>query len=268
VSREPAAASATERKLQAMCKKTQLCRFFQKGMCNRMADCHFAHTEEELRDAPDLSHTKLCRSLLNHGGCTDAHCAFAHSKVALRHVATKRRCQVQQPAPALLQHANDIEVDKHMEAHHGCVAEHNNGEETREAVDTGNVKDKRLLPDEATTWFDWKVAGPAEPRLHVKNTFLTWGLPAELCCPRQSQSAAPRLATGPSMRTGCNDSDNMCNSWPLNAVPMVAVHPRDMMRAKTESLPQCLVVSPWGTFRRSSPPPRARRPSMGVPKLV
>jgi len=263
---EAAAASAKERNLKAMCKKTKLCKFFQKGMCNRMANCHFAHSEEELTNAPDLSRTKLCRSLLIQETCTDAQCTFAHSKVELRHLAMKRRCQIQQSAPDWLQHANDIEVDKHTEAYHGFIADHNNGEESRETVDKHNGNEKRLLLDEVTNPFDRQMSAPAEPTLRVKNTFLTWGLPAELCCPRRSQSAPPRLATDPSMQAGCNDSDSMCNLHLLKAVS--TVHPMDMLRAKPESPSQCLVVSPWGAFRRSSPPPRARRPSVGVPKLM
>jgi len=233
-------------------------------MCNRMAECHFAHSEEELTNAPDLSQTKLCRSLLIQGRCTDAHCTFAHSKVELRHLG--KDATLSSPTPSI---AHGIKVDKHIEVHHGCFAEQNNGEESREAVHTDNGEEKRLLPDEATNPFDRHASSLAEPRLYVKNTFLTWGFPTELCCPRRSQSTPPRLATGPSIQAGCNHSDSMCKSWPINVVPTVAVHPMDMMKATPESPPQCLVVSPWAAFRRSSPPPRACRPSMGgVPKLM
>merc|ERR1711974_492719 len=54
---------------------------------------------------------------------------------------------------------------------------------------------------------------------------------------------------GPSMQAGCNDSDNMCNSWLLNVVPMVAVHLRDMMRGKTRITPTVL-----GSFAMGSVP--------------
>lgn len=252
-----------------MCKKTKLCKFYQNGTCNRMAECNFAHSEEELTNAPDLSRTKLCPLLLLQGTCSDARCTFAHSKVELRQLAPKRRCQVQQPAPTWLQHTNDIEVYKHMEAHHRCFAEHTHGEESREAVVAGNGEEKRWLPEEVRNPFDRQVSAPAAPSLHVKNTFLTWGLPAELSCPRRSKSAPPQFPTCPSMKAACSISDGTCNSGPLDAAPAVMAHPMDMMRARAESSPSCLVVSPWGTLRRSSPPPRARRPPVeAVPKLI
>jgi hypothetical protein len=252
-----------------MCKKTKLCKFYQNGTCNRMAECNFAHSEQELTNAPDLSRTKLCPSLLIQGRCSDAHCPFAHSKVELRQLPPKRRCQVQQPAPIWLQNTNDIEAYKHMKAHHRCFAEQNHGEESREAVDADNGEEKRWSSEEVINPFDRQVSAPAAPSLHVKNTFLTWGLPVNLSCPRRSKSAPPRLSTGPLMQAGCNVGDGMCNSGPLDAVPKVTVQTMDIMRAKADLPPHCLVVSPWGAFRRSSPPPRARRPSMeAVPKLI
>jgi hypothetical protein len=156
-----------------------------------------------------------------------------------------------------------------MEARHCCFAKHNHSDKSQPAVDVDSGDEKRLLPLEAVNLFGRQVSEPAEPKLHVKNTFLTWGLPAEFHCPRRSKSAPPQMSTGPLRQAGCNVSDGMCNSGPLDAVPTVTMHPMDMMRAKPESPPQGVVVSPWGAFRRSSPPPRARRPSMGgVAKLM
>mmetsp|Transcript_31549 Transcript_31549/g.61988 ORF Transcript_31549/g.61988 Transcript_31549/m.61988 type:complete len:261 (-) Transcript_31549:185-967(-) len=244
-------AAAGERKLKAMCKKTRMCKFFQTGTCNRMTDCSFAHSEEELTTAPDLSRTKLCQSLLIQGICTNARCTFAHSKLELRQLTKRPSCQVQQPGWRL-QHAN-IGIDKCFEPHHSCYAELNRGAD--------NAEDNRLLPDEAANPFVRLVSAPAEPMLRVKNTFLTWDLPAELCCPCRSQSAPPQLTKGASTQA----SDRVCKSRPLNA----SVSPMDLIRAKSKSPPRALAVSPWGKFRPSSPPRRARRPSTGgAPKLM
>eukprot|EP00427_Karlodinium_veneficum_P027899 CAMPEP_0169198312 /NCGR_PEP_ID=MMETSP1016-20121227/8745_1 /TAXON_ID=342587 /ORGANISM="Karlodinium micrum, Strain CCMP2283" /LENGTH=329 /DNA_ID=CAMNT_0009275039 /DNA_START=93 /DNA_END=1082 /DNA_ORIENTATION=+ len=46
--------------------------------------CRFAHDRTELEHLPDLSRTKLCKTLINTGSCEDPECRYAHSKEELR----------------------------------------------------------------------------------------------------------------------------------------------------------------------------------------
>lgn len=72
--------------LSSVCVKTRLCKFYNRaGGCPRDRTCKFAHGEQELQAAPDLSHTKMCPSFLKHGLCKrGASCRYAHSDEELR----------------------------------------------------------------------------------------------------------------------------------------------------------------------------------------
>lgn len=73
--------------LSVMCQKTRLCTYYLKGSCPRERFCKFAHGEEELQAAPDLTHTKMCPSLLKSGACTTGpSCKFAHREDELRSI--------------------------------------------------------------------------------------------------------------------------------------------------------------------------------------
>eukprot|EP01056_Protomagalhaensia_sp_Gyna25_P005910 Protomagalhaensia_sp_Gyna_25__5909@NODE_89_length_5350_cov_55_762003_g69_i0_p2_GENE_NODE_89_length_5350_cov_55_762003_g69_i0NODE_89_length_5350_cov_55_762003_g69_i0_p2_ORF_typecomplete_len330_score24_15zfCCCH/PF00642_24/4_5e08zfCCCH/PF00642_24/0_012zfCCCH/PF00642_24/7_4e05zfCCCH_3/PF15663_5/2_9e11zfCCCH_3/PF15663_5/0_012Torus/PF16131_5/3_2e05Torus/PF16131_5/1_4e02Torus/PF16131_5/0_32zf_CCCH_4/PF18345_1/0_0002zf_CCCH_4/PF18345_1/11zf_CCCH_4/PF18345_1/1_4e02zf_CCCH_4/PF18345_1/12zfCCCH_4/PF18044_1 len=63
--------------------KTRLCLFFQKGACIKGTSCSYAHSEQELRPAPDLIKTRLCQDWIN-GSCTSRSCKFAHGRHELR----------------------------------------------------------------------------------------------------------------------------------------------------------------------------------------
>eukprot|EP00743_Colponemidia_sp_Colp-15_P008635 GILK01009398.1.p1 GENE.GILK01009398.1~~GILK01009398.1.p1 ORF type:complete len:233 (+),score=15.83 GILK01009398.1:22-720(+) len=64
--------------------KTKMCPYYKSGQCTREADCNFAHSEEELRQAPDLKKTKLCPGFLR-GACPNpAKCSFAHGEFELK----------------------------------------------------------------------------------------------------------------------------------------------------------------------------------------
>eukprot|EP00931_Biecheleriopsis_adriatica_P063006 TRINITY_DN38093_c0_g1_i1.p1 TRINITY_DN38093_c0_g1~~TRINITY_DN38093_c0_g1_i1.p1 ORF type:complete len:461 (+),score=80.77 TRINITY_DN38093_c0_g1_i1:79-1461(+) len=57
--------------------KTQLCKFWQKSKCEKGENCHFAHGEEEQREACGKI---TCRWLLQNGSChLGSDCWFAHS---------------------------------------------------------------------------------------------------------------------------------------------------------------------------------------------
>jgi hypothetical protein len=61
-----------------------MCKFNILGQCNRGKGCVFAHSPAELQPMPDLSKTKLCKTLLSTGKCQDPHCTYAHNKEELR----------------------------------------------------------------------------------------------------------------------------------------------------------------------------------------
>lgn len=66
------------------CSKTKLCLFYSQGFCSRGAGCNFAHGEAELKDAPDLTRTKMCPKLVKFGECKRVACKHAHSDHELR----------------------------------------------------------------------------------------------------------------------------------------------------------------------------------------
>eukprot|EP00437_Effrenium_voratum_P007381 CAMPEP_0181438132 /NCGR_PEP_ID=MMETSP1110-20121109/21747_1 /TAXON_ID=174948 /ORGANISM="Symbiodinium sp., Strain CCMP421" /LENGTH=309 /DNA_ID=CAMNT_0023561801 /DNA_START=81 /DNA_END=1010 /DNA_ORIENTATION=- len=63
--------------------KTKMCAFFERGKCSSET-CRYAHSQDELRRAPNLQKTKLCKSFLQ-GRCRDGeNCSFAHGEGDLR----------------------------------------------------------------------------------------------------------------------------------------------------------------------------------------
>ncbi|CAK0814369.1 unnamed protein product [Prorocentrum cordatum] len=65
-------------RLRLMCRKTELCSFFQKGACKRGSACDFAHEEHDVREKPDLQRTKPCPTVAEGLRCEDPSCPFAH----------------------------------------------------------------------------------------------------------------------------------------------------------------------------------------------
>lgn len=66
----------------AQLMKTRMCVTFLKGAC-RDKKCRYAHSEEELRRAPDLTKTSICKMWVR-GKCKDPKCKFAHGEQELR----------------------------------------------------------------------------------------------------------------------------------------------------------------------------------------
>lgn len=64
--------------------KTKLCTAFLTGECQKGEDCPFAHGESQLRSTPDLFKTAIC-NLWVQGRCTAGEqCRFAHGEDDLR----------------------------------------------------------------------------------------------------------------------------------------------------------------------------------------
>ncbi|CAK0881708.1 unnamed protein product [Prorocentrum cordatum] len=77
-------ALATSGRLRLLCRKTELCRFFQKGACKRGSACDFAHEEQDVREKPDLKRTKVCPTVAEGLCCEDPRCPFAHDAGEVR----------------------------------------------------------------------------------------------------------------------------------------------------------------------------------------
>jgi hypothetical protein len=77
--------SASKQIFQEQFSKTLFCKFFAEGRCKMGAHCRYAHDAEDLRDAPDLTKTSLCKPHMK-GKCskTSAECPFAHGMRELR----------------------------------------------------------------------------------------------------------------------------------------------------------------------------------------
>jgi len=77
--------SESKQIFQAQFSKTLFCKFFAEGRCKMGAHCRYAHDAEDLRDAPDLTKTSLCKPYMK-GKCskTSAECPFAHGMRELR----------------------------------------------------------------------------------------------------------------------------------------------------------------------------------------
>eukprot|EP00928_Gymnodinium_smaydae_P070911 TRINITY_DN54649_c0_g1_i1.p1 TRINITY_DN54649_c0_g1~~TRINITY_DN54649_c0_g1_i1.p1 ORF type:complete len:207 (-),score=10.24 TRINITY_DN54649_c0_g1_i1:568-1188(-) len=63
--------------------KTRVCLFYSRGKCSFGTECRFAHSDGELRWAPDLSKTRLCVRF-ERSKCFDLNCRFAHGVADLR----------------------------------------------------------------------------------------------------------------------------------------------------------------------------------------
>jgi hypothetical protein len=76
---------ATSNRLRNPFSKTTWCKFFAFGQCGKGEACEFAHGTDELRIAPDLKKTSLCK-FWKEGKCTRpaSTCQFAHGLHELR----------------------------------------------------------------------------------------------------------------------------------------------------------------------------------------
>jgi len=64
--------------------KTKLCDAFLQGSCPNEEDCHFAHGEQELRSTPDLFKTAICNLWTQNKCDQGSQCRFAHGYDDLR----------------------------------------------------------------------------------------------------------------------------------------------------------------------------------------
>ncbi|EZG86314.1 zinc finger protein [Gregarina niphandrodes] len=67
------------------CFKTKQCKFWLEGRCTRGESCTYAHTDQELRPAPNLKKTKMC-ARWRQGQCAlrADECSYAHGVEDLR----------------------------------------------------------------------------------------------------------------------------------------------------------------------------------------
>jgi hypothetical protein len=90
------ATSADDGKLNrlvaAQLTKTKMCTMYAKGHCHD-ANCCFAHSQTELRSAPNLTKTAMCR-MFARGHCPNQDCKFAHGEEELRVTPTVYKTQL------------------------------------------------------------------------------------------------------------------------------------------------------------------------------
>jgi len=70
------------RLVAAQLQKTKMCAMNQRGTC-RDSKCRFAHSQSELRTAPNLTKTAICQ-MFTRGKCQNNSCKFAHGEQELR----------------------------------------------------------------------------------------------------------------------------------------------------------------------------------------
>lgn len=89
-------AGKNDPRFRSQFRKTDMCTFYLKGLCVKGSACNFAHGEEELSHAPDLTKTSLCREWLKFR-CrkSGAECPFAHGAKELR--STEAYCLPKKP---------------------------------------------------------------------------------------------------------------------------------------------------------------------------
>eukprot|EP00933_Yihiella_yeosuensis_P016797 TRINITY_DN14216_c1_g1_i3.p1 TRINITY_DN14216_c1_g1~~TRINITY_DN14216_c1_g1_i3.p1 ORF type:complete len:215 (-),score=23.92 TRINITY_DN14216_c1_g1_i3:269-913(-) len=78
--------SRIRHRTQKLLRKTTLCSVYQgTGECAYGAKCHFAHSQDEIRDKPDLIGTELCSRFIYNGRCSEgSRCKFAHDETKVR----------------------------------------------------------------------------------------------------------------------------------------------------------------------------------------
>jgi len=64
-------------------RKTKICLYHMKGVCQYGNECAFAHSCRELQAVPDLRKTRICQNFME-GSCEDPSCTFAHGEEELR----------------------------------------------------------------------------------------------------------------------------------------------------------------------------------------
>jgi len=62
--------------------KTKLCIYALQGKCGLGTSCQFAHSASEMRNAPNLAKTGLCKNFMN-GNCELKNCTYAHGEAEL-----------------------------------------------------------------------------------------------------------------------------------------------------------------------------------------
>jgi hypothetical protein len=93
--------------------KTKMCKFHILNLCSKGTQCPFAHNKAELSPLPDLSCTKLCKTLLKTGRCDIPGCKYAHSGSELRpteepqsicevSASVEQSCEQKEPMKVLL----------------------------------------------------------------------------------------------------------------------------------------------------------------------
>ncbi|CAJ1356434.1 unnamed protein product, partial [Effrenium voratum] len=80
--------------VQETLRFTRMCKYFRSNRCNLGTNCNFAHSQDEMRDQPDLVGTRLCFQFARKGQCKSGeNCKFAHGKSELRRLPNQTKVQ-------------------------------------------------------------------------------------------------------------------------------------------------------------------------------
>ena len=79
--------------------KTEMCKFYSLGICDRGSACRFAHGVAEVHEQPDFSFTQLCKEFKRTGRCSSDSCNFAHDVSELRSWRRGKTAAHRKPLP-------------------------------------------------------------------------------------------------------------------------------------------------------------------------
>lgn len=199
--------------LGTACRKTKLCKLFGQGNCPKGTDCKFAHGEQELRMAPDLTCTQMCQEMLKFGECSrGASCHHAHRPEDLRPVsevlpipavADALAAKWQKRAEAVLSRPTNTDAPNEVDTSE--AREHDDGSPSTSSSGSGSESDVFVVE---TSFLDASAEErlfegcrlfyvPASMPLAVRNTFFDVDNGEDsvrIGASRRTQSAAARLA--------------------------------------------------------------------------
>lgn len=87
----------SQRKVKQQYVGTTMCKFYLAGTCKRGTACTFAHSQDQIRELPNYSKTRLCDAYMSTGHCEQGSaCKFAHGREEMQRVAAERKRQHKQ----------------------------------------------------------------------------------------------------------------------------------------------------------------------------
>jgi len=136
--------------------KTQVCTLWRQGCCRRRV-CRFAHGEAELRRAPDLTRTAMCRLAMQGRTCEDPTCSYAHHLHEVRATGTYYKT-----AMCSFARRGSCKLGDQCRYAHAVdeLRSHTEPDEPGSRSDTGSPRDERSLA--SSILVEWETASGSE----------------------------------------------------------------------------------------------------------